>query len=165
MRNGLVQLGAWAAATGAAVLLSWLGVHAVLSDASSGEPRTLRLPAPLPSASPPTPAAPATATGSPGPPPSAPAGPAASPTRTASRKPAPTGATSVHSYLVTGGRVALDMKPDEADLVSAAPDPGWQMQVWHGDQWMRLDFSQGDSTNSVFVTWNGHPPQVQTVVR
>jgi hypothetical protein len=73
--------------------------------------------------------------------------------------------SSVHSYLVPGGRVAVNLRPDSAELVSAVPDPGWQMQVWNGDQWLRVDFSQGASTNSVFVTWNGHPPDVQTVVR
>ncbi|GAB2707862.1 hypothetical protein GCM10010442_28920 [Kitasatospora kifunensis] len=72
---------------------------------------------------------------------------------------------SVHSYLVPGGRVALDMRPDSAELVSATPDPGWQMQLWNGDQWLRIDFSRDGAANSVFVTWNGHPPDVQTVVR
>ncbi|MGF1431161.1 hypothetical protein ACQRUO_32290, partial [Kitasatospora sp. LaBMicrA B282] len=72
---------------------------------------------------------------------------------------------TVRSYLVPGGRVALDMQPADAELVSATPDPGWQMQMWNGDQWLRIDFTHGNSTNSVFVTWNGHPPDVQTVVR
>ncbi|MBO1419610.1 hypothetical protein J0670_34020, partial [Streptomyces sp. FH025] len=46
MRNGLVQLGAWAAATGAAVALSWLGVHAVLTGAAFEQPTALPLPSP-----------------------------------------------------------------------------------------------------------------------
>lgn len=180
MRNGLVQLGAWAAATGAAVLLSWLGVHAVLADASFEQPEALPLPAASPSAS----AAPsaqqvssvvgdatqrpadATVTPTPTRTPSAPTG-SASPGPSPSRKPVSTTTTvtTVRSYLVPGGRVALDMKPGAAELVSATPDSGWQMQFWQGDQWMRFDFSHGASTNSVFVTWNGHPPDVQTVVR
>ncbi|GGV13507.1 hypothetical protein GCM10010495_29240 [Kitasatospora herbaricolor] len=181
MRNGLVQLGAWAAATGAAVALSWLGVHAVLTGAAFEQPTALPLPSPAakdvaesesatrpPSASrvESTPeaalgtatqraAAPST------PPPSPPPAPAPS-TAPAARK---TAATSVRSFLVPGGRVALDLRPTSAELVSATPDPGWQMQVWHGDQWMRIDFSKGGDANSVFVTWNGHEPDVQTVVR
>jgi hypothetical protein len=39
------------------------------------------------------------------------------------------------------------------------------MQVWHGDQWLRVDFTQGADADSVFVTWNGHPPVVETVDR
>lgn len=72
----------------------------------------------------------------------------------------------MQSYLLPGGRVALDIHPDHADLVSATPDSGWQMQIWNGDQWMRIDFQQqpgGGRVSSVFVTWNGHPPDVQTV--
>ncbi|GAA0667877.1 hypothetical protein GCM10010193_19560 [Kitasatospora atroaurantiaca] len=172
MRNGLVQLGAWAAATGAAVALSWFGVHAVLVDAGFEQPSAL----PLPSATGGTPDDPSTgqvavatvgeATQRPADPSSSP-----SPSPTPSSKPSPTAvrkastATSVHSYLVPGGRVALDMKADRAELVSATPDSGWQMQVWQDTEWMRIDFSKGSSTNSVFVTWNGHPPDVQTVVR
>ncbi|MFE4602045.1 hypothetical protein ACFRKE_14435 [Kitasatospora indigofera] len=183
MRNGLVQLGAWAAATGAAVALSWFGVHAVLTGAAFEQPTALPLPSPAAkdvaaaesaTQSPPasrvesTPeaalgtatqraAAPATSTPPPAPAPTTAAAPAA-----ASRKPAE---TSVRSFLVPGGKVALDLRPSSAELVSATPDPGWQMQVWHGDQWMRIDFSKGGDANSVFVTWNGHEPDVQTVVR
>ncbi|WP_441245897.1 hypothetical protein [Kitasatospora sp. McL0602] len=175
MRNGLVQLGAWAAATGAAVLLSWLGVHAVLTDASSAHP----LPLPLPSAGRPTtppaslpsgdttrPSPGATsATPSPtGPKPSPHPSTASATSASATTRPASPQAGSVHSYLVPGGRVALDMKPDVAKLVSATPDPGWRLQYWLEDQWMRFDFSKDGSTNSVFVTWNGHPPDVQTAV-
>lgn len=200
MRNGLVQLGAWAAATGAAVALSWFGVHAVLTGAAFERPTALPLPSPTgsdvptggpsapgpagrpePSADPasagPAPtgspaSASAAASTSPRPATPAPPGPSASrkpspsPTETAATGAgAPSTATSVRSVLVPGGRAALDIRADRAELVSATPDPGWQMQVWHGDQWMRIDFSKGDSANSVFVTWNGHPPDVQTVVR
>ncbi|MFC9326276.1 hypothetical protein [Kitasatospora sp. NPDC057015] len=180
MRNGLVQLGAWAAATGAAVALSWLGVHAVLTGAAFEQPSALPLPSPAAKevaavesdSSSPSPstakvestptaalgtatqraAAPATS--------SPPPAPAAAPTRKAA-----TPTSSVRSFLVPGGRVALDLRPTSAELVSATPDAGWQMQVWHGDQWMRIDFSKDGQANSVFVTWNGHEPDVQTVVR
>ncbi|WP_395296003.1 hypothetical protein ACF9IK_22965 [Kitasatospora hibisci] len=186
MRNGLVQLGAWAAATGAAVALSWFGVHAVLTGAAFERPSAL----PLPSASGGARTAPDEGPGTPAPTPSrtpAPAGPPsespAPPSTTASatspraaapssaqpssRRPAPAATTtsSVHSYPVQGGRVALDLRPDGASLVSAVPDPGWQMQIWNEPQWLRVDFTKDGQANSVFATWNGHPPMVETVVR
>ncbi|WP_405013132.1 hypothetical protein [Kitasatospora sp. NBC_01539] len=174
MRNGIVQIGAWAVATGAAVALSWSGVHAVLSEAGSERPQAVPLPTAAGLSLPP---ATSSGDGSPSaaqsPSPSAPT-PSGSPTlpspiRTATTQPPrtkkPSTPTTVHSYLVPGGRVALDIRPDRAELVSATPDAGWQMQVWNGDHWMRIDFSKDDSANSVFVTWNGHAPDVQTVVR
>ncbi|MFH8383059.1 hypothetical protein ACH4E7_19240 [Kitasatospora sp. NPDC018058] len=177
MRNGLVQLGAWAAATGAAVALSWLGVHAVLTDAAFEQPTALPLPSPRADGTPytatATPDQPRTSAQD-GPTP-APASPTATATRPPTvapatppaRRPTPTAtATStVRSYPIPGGRVALDIRADRASLVSATPDPGWQMQVWNGDQWMRVDFTKGDQANSVFVYWNGHPPIVETAIR
>ncbi len=188
MRNGLVQLGAWAAATGAAVALSWFGVHAVLTGAAFEQPTALPLPSPASAdgARPtPTPsAAPPQSAGRPEPtaPPST--GPASAPTprttspataaaaaptaaTTAPHRPAPATSTtsSVRSYLVPGGKVALDLGPDRASLVTAAPDSGWQMQVWDGPQWIRVDFTKDNQANSVFVYWNGHPPVVDTVTR
>ena len=172
MRSGLVQIGAWAVATGAAVALSWYGVHTVLTEAGFERPQAVPLPSATAEAPASLPAATsAAATGEPvSPSPSsssAPPSPSAAPTlpspiRTASpvKSASP---SSVRSYLVPGGRVALDIHPDRAELVSATPDAGWQMQVWNGDHWMRIDFSKDDKANSVFVTWNGHPPQVQTV--
>ncbi|MFI9330723.1 hypothetical protein ACIGZJ_24650 [Kitasatospora sp. NPDC052868] len=187
MRNGLVQLGAWAAATGAAVALSWLGVHTVLTGAAFEQPTALPLPSPAstgtrpsPSAStaqpPATPSAQAQASPQSAPtaaPPSSasPAGqrtPSPPAAQTSSRRPVPATATttsSIQSYLVPGGKVALDIRPDNASLVSATPDPGWKMETWKGDQWMRIDFTKGDQANSVFVAWNGHPPDVTTAVR
>ncbi|MGK4581046.1 hypothetical protein [Kitasatospora sp. HPMI-4] len=200
MRNGLVQLTAWLAATSAAVALSWLGVHAVLADAAFEQPRAVALPSPSGQSADAPSGPPAATAGAASPGPSVPAAPPAPPAPSASTatsasaaavssaavssstasstsqappsssgpgaaRGARTADASVRSYLVPGGRVALDMEPDRADLVSAAPEPGWQMQVWRQDGWLRVDFSQGDKVNSVFVTWNGHPPDVQTVVR
>ncbi|MDH6126669.1 hypothetical protein [Kitasatospora sp. GP82] len=176
MRNGLVQLAAWVAATSAAVALSWLGVHAVLTDAAFEQPRAVPLPSPGgrvsdgPSAQQ---AASAASAGSPAASPTVSETASASPSASAPPSPSAGRSTaqgsaadaSVRSVLVPGGRVALSMEPDRADLVSAAPDPGWQMQVWHGEGWLRVDFSQGSKANSVFATWNGHPPDVQSVVR
>ncbi|MEU8921051.1 hypothetical protein AB0D10_08940 [Kitasatospora sp. NPDC048545] len=178
MRNGLVQLGAWAAATGAAVALSWLGVHAVLTGAAFERPTALPLPSPKadgtsssPAAAPeppgpaaqsttPTQSASPTATATHGPTPAA-----TTPPPTRRPTPTPTATSTVKSYPIPGGKVALDLKPDRASLVSATPDPGWQMQVWNGPQWMRIDFTKDDQANSVFVYWNGHPPIVETAVR
>ncbi|MFI6846964.1 hypothetical protein OG535_14870 [Kitasatospora sp. NBC_00085] len=183
MRNGLVQLGAWAAATGAAVALSWFGVHAVLTGAAFEQPTALPLPSPASTgARTPTPTTTVEAQSAPrSEPPASPASPTSAPASTAashsvappasappsSRRPSPTATTtsSVSSYPVPGGRVALDLKADSASLVSATPDPGWQMQVWNGPQWLRVDFTKGDQANSVFVAWNGHPPTVETAVR
>ncbi|MET9182038.1 hypothetical protein ABZX88_27995 [Kitasatospora aureofaciens] len=181
MRNGLVQLCAWAAATGAAVALSWLGVHAVLTGAAVEQPTALPLPSPRVGGTPHS----ASATPDPAPTSQSPTQPAAAPnaTTTTARAPAgtpPTGAaapparrptpsatatSTVRSYPIPGGRVALDIRADKASLVSATPDPGWQMQVWNGDQWMRVDFTRDNQANSVFVYWNGHPPVVETAVR
>ncbi|BAJ28664.1 MULTISPECIES: hypothetical protein [Kitasatospora] len=191
MRSGLVQLGAWTAATGAAVALSWLGVHAVLVDTVFEQPVAIQLPSvtatkqagtgtPAPPTTDPPPSAAA-----PSPDPTPPAGTgtvtgsgtgsgtnggtgsgAGTPaTGTPTRKNVvSTPPSTVHSYPVLGGRVALDQRPTEARLVSAVPEAGWSMQVWHGDQWLRVDFSKGDRVSSVIVSWNGHEPDVQTAI-
>lgn len=78
-----------------------------------------------------------------------------------------TDAGNIHSYAVDGGRVVLDLGTASATFVSATPDGGgWQMQVWNQDGWIRVDFTApaGNSTSTVFCTWNGHPPTVQTYV-
>ncbi len=183
MRSGLVQLGAWTAATGAAVALSWLGVHAVLVDTVFEQPVAVQLPsvasskqvgpagptlpAPTPSSAPPSAAAP-----SPSPDPDPPAG-ATTATAAGSSAPARPSATArrsssppstLHSYPMLGGRVALDVRATEARLVSAVPEAGWSMQVWHGDQWLQVNFSKDDRVSTLMVSWNGTAPNVQTFV-
>ncbi|MEV7778662.1 hypothetical protein [Kitasatospora sp. NPDC088351] len=185
MRNGLVQLGAWAAATGAAVALSWLGVHAVLTGAAFEQPTALPLPSPASSGTRPTPTPTPTsaqaqtqASSTPQPQPPAPPSTPAAPTtqrspvtaataQPSSRRPVPTATptSTVRSYPVPGGKVALDIRSDSASLVSATPDPGWTMRVWNGEQWLRVDFTKDDQTNSVIAYWNGHPPIVDPVIR
>ncbi len=172
MRRGLVLTGAWMLATSAAVAMSWFGVHTVLAGTAYDPPRALpvsggeptRADAPMspessstrrprPSVDPPTP--------SPTPPgtPNRPSPGGGSPSATA---PAGTATGNVHSYTADGGRVALDLGASSATLVSATPDPGWSMQVWKQPAWIRVDFTSGNHTTSVFCTWNGHPPWVQT---
>ncbi|MBF9072449.1 hypothetical protein [Streptacidiphilus fuscans] len=172
MRRELVQAGAWAVATGAAVSVSWLGVHSVLADDGYQQPSALplsvtgagsRTPAPLPTAL-------GTAGHSPTPTPSAKrssspsAAPSGRPHSSPSSSPEPTTTASgeVKSFTPNGGRIVVAMGATSASLVSATPDSGWSMHVYTGDQWLRVDFV-GSTVDSIFyVTWNGTAPMVQT---
>ncbi|MFC8224564.1 hypothetical protein [Streptomyces sp. NPDC057287] len=179
MQRGLVHAIAWSLATGAAVTLSWWGVHTVMSGTAYDPPRAVpisvgargaqatdepvsssthrALPSPSPSAT----ASRATPPASPRPsrtPSSRP--PATSPRPAEPTKPA----GEVKSYPTRGGRVVLELADHAAKLVSATPEPNWSMQVWTEPEWIRVDFSDGaGATVSVFCTWNGHPPVVETV--
>ncbi|QXE36710.1 hypothetical protein KQY30_23360 [Streptomyces sp. GMY02] len=189
MRRGLVHAMAWSLATGAAVTLSWWGVRTVMTGTAYDPPRALALPTdssanstarppsplvsstrrpPSPSAAPsprakprtaetvtPTPAETATHSDPPAPYPSQ---GAPEPSTGASEPPA---SGEVKSYTVDGGRVAFDMGPVSAELVSATPDAGWQMQVWTQPYWIRVTFTRDGREVSVFCTWNDHPPMVQ----
>ncbi|MFS4092842.1 hypothetical protein [Streptomyces sp. AF1A] len=163
MRRGLVHVLAWLLATGAAVTLSWWGVHTVMAATAYDPPRALpvtaagataqgnRAPAsPAPSASPsrgpsarppkPTPS-------------SAPArGPAAPPSATPSGR--------VKAYDTDGGRAVFELDPASATLVSATPGTGWSMQVWKTETWIRVEFSRGTDRVSVMCTWHDGPPHV-----
>ncbi|MFJ5234270.1 hypothetical protein ACIQBJ_30750 [Kitasatospora sp. NPDC088391] len=172
MRSGLVQLGAWTAATGAAVALSWLGVHAVLAATVFEQPTVAALPSvpssrTAPPTAPPTGGAPASTTAvapapSPDPTPGAGTPSRSGPSTTAAaKKPSPPVGT-VQSYLLPGGRVALNLLPTEARLVSATPEVGWTVQTWQEDQWMRVVFSKDGRASQVWVTWNTGRPVVQT---
>lgn len=165
-----MQTAAWAAATGAAVAVSWYGVHRVLSEDGYQQPSALGLsvagssstaPGPLPTTSGtatqlPLPPAASTHRASPG------GGRSASPTPPPSSTAAPSATGDVHSYTPTGGRIAVSMGQTSADLVSATPDGGWSMHVYTGNEWLRVDFTQGTTDSIFYVTWNGHPPMVQT---
>jgi hypothetical protein len=178
------RLALWAVATGLAVCVSWLGVQRVLAtDAATDVPTVVpvdRLASPATGGGPPigdrspVPAPPAS---TPAPPPTpstgASAGPAsggpATGTRPAPGAPAsstaptaPDDGTDVRGYQLTGGRVVLEMTATSARLVSATPQDGWRVQAWQADGWLRVDFSRDATTSSLFATWNGHPPSVQT---
>ncbi len=190
MQRGLVHALAWSLATGAAVTLSWWGVHTVMTGTAYDPPRAVPISvgagppqrigqsteAPLVSSThrtSPSPSA-SSRTGDARPSPSAPR-----PSRTPSATPAkpPAGSTpgqgsgqasgQVKSYRTDGGRVVFELGTDSAKLVSATPEPGWSMQVWTNDAWIRVDFGDGGGedgkTYSVFCTWNGTPPTVQIV--
>ncbi|GAU68060.1 Syd protein [Streptomyces sp. NBRC 110611] len=58
--------------------------------------------------------------------------------------------------------MVLAMGGSSAELVSATPEPGWQMQVWKQEAWIRVDFLRGAARTSVICAWNGHPPTVVT---
>lgn len=184
MQRGLVHALAWSVATGAAVTLSWWGVHTVMAGTAYDPPRavpiaagargdgdgaenlvssTHRPPPPSPSPTPPST------------PPAAPE-PSATPSRTPSRTPAgtprPTAAATASaaasgtakSYRTDGGRIVFELGADAAKLVSATPEQGWSVQVWTNTTWIRVNFTKDDGTTvSVFCTWNDHPPMVEIV--
>ncbi|MFD8416286.1 hypothetical protein ACSHWO_21735 [Streptomyces sp. HUAS TT3] len=184
MHRGLVHAFAWTLATGAAVTLSWWGVHTVMSGTAYDPPLAVPLATKPRSSSthgaaaagPPSPSASASATASSSV--SASPSPSASPSAEPSpAKPSPKasaggpppgeqgyggGGGTVKAYTVNGGRVVFDLGASSADLVSATPDAGWQMQVWKQPFWIRVTFTKGDREMSVFCTWNGHPPLVET---
>ncbi|MFE3737383.1 hypothetical protein [Streptomyces sp. NPDC059134] len=190
MRRGLVHTIAWLLATGAATTLTWWGVHTVMAGTAYDPPRALPLPvndaegvsaasrAPLDSSTrrPREPSPPPPAPTSPSPSPEAPeGGPSASPSASASADPgavpapppspsASAGSGSggrVESYAVDGGRVVLELGAESAELVSATPDAGWQVQAWTEEYWIRVTFTRDGREVSVFCTWHDHPPKVE----
>ncbi|MET9439926.1 hypothetical protein [Streptomyces sp. NPDC006610] len=71
------------------------------------------------------------------------------------------GPGEVRSYATDGGRVVFDLGRTSATLVSASPGPGWSMQVWKTQTWIRVEFSAGADRVSVFCTWHDGPPRVE----
>lgn len=168
MRRRLVHALAWTLATLAAVTVSWFGVRLVL-DSTSDRPHTVPLSGRAPSSQPPLvgtaterPAPP-----SPTPEPETPSAPESSQAlpererRTQSPegtvgaeegpgdgagdaaqqdRPAASATGDVQTYPVVSGRVTFEMAADSAELVSATPDAGWQMQTWEQTTWIRVDF-------------------------
>ncbi|MER7928920.1 MULTISPECIES: hypothetical protein [unclassified Streptomyces] len=168
LANGLVHVLAWSLATGAAVTLSWWGVHTVMTGTAYDPPRALPITAVGATAQEATP--PASATPRPESSPSPSSTPAPTPTRSPSAAPTKTAATSpppaaspsgqVRSYDTDGGRVVLDLAPDYVTLVSATPGTGWAMQVWKTDSWLRVEFTKGTDKVSVICTWHDGAPRV-----
>ncbi|GGZ75161.1 hypothetical protein GCM10010371_38580 [Streptomyces subrutilus] len=167
---------AWTLSTGAAVTLSWWGVHTVMSGTAYDPPLAVPLTTrPLSSSThealPPSPSSPAPPSPAPSPKPSAPGSagptggrPSAKPTGgPPARQAQDAGAGTVRAYPVSGGRVVFDLGSSSAELVSATPAPGWRMQVWKQDVWIRVTFSRDGREVSVFCTWHDHPPLVELV--
>lgn len=173
---------AWTLATGAAVTLSWWGVHTVVVGTVYDRPRALpisadnsttqrarpqsssthRPPSPPPPSPSPEPQEPQESrktsesrTSAKSPDPSEP------PDDKPSTNPPPKPSENVRSYPVDGGRVVFDLGSHSAELVSATPEADWQMQVWKQDFWIRVTFTRGDREISVFCTWHDSAPRVQ----
>ncbi|MGV9451187.1 hypothetical protein [Streptomyces sp. NPDC003635] len=169
MRRGLVHALAWSLATGAAVTLSWWGVHTVMAGTAYDPPRALPIAAADATTQESKPLASSTRRGTPsaGPTKSPSAKPSPTdtpgPTGTPSRAPDPSPTTSgqVKSYDTDGGRVVFDLGETSATLVSATPGTGWSMQVWKTESWIRVEFARGADRVSVFCTWHDSAPRVE----
>ncbi|GLF93560.1 hypothetical protein [Streptomyces yaizuensis] len=49
-----------------------------------------------------------------------------------------------------------------ASLALSTPKPGWGMQVWKQDWWIRVTFTKDGREDSVFCTWApAKPPTVE----
>ncbi|MEV0319019.1 hypothetical protein ACIBKX_05770 [Streptomyces sp. NPDC050658] len=171
MRRGLVHAMAWSLATGAAVTLSWWGVHTVMAGTAYDPPRAVPLAGdgaePVSSSThrpDPTPSTPeATSSTKPSKsqkPSKSPEKESPKPPPSSSSKPAPS-AGNVKSYSTDGGRVVFDLGKKSATLVSATPAAGWSVQVWKQSTWIRVEFTSGTDKLSVFCTWHDHPPAVE----
>ncbi|MET8408076.1 hypothetical protein ABZV34_08215 [Streptomyces sp. NPDC005195] len=172
MRRGLVHVLAWTLATGAAVTLSWWGVHTVMTGTAYDPPRALPVtvgdsvtqkakPLPSPTGRTATPHTAATPERSrrPGAAPSPSKAPSSVPSTSASTGSGPAG--EVRSYDTDGGRAVFDLGTAFATLVSATPGSGWSMQVWKTESWIRVEFTSGADRVSVFCTWHDGPPHVE----
>ncbi|MFD2690439.1 hypothetical protein ACFS5L_37170 [Streptomyces phyllanthi] len=170
MRRGLVHILAWLLATGAAVTLSWWGVHTVMAGTVYDPPRALPITAGDATAqgakAPSTPAVrPEPSRGGGERPEKEPTStPSPSPTASAPAKsgstPSPAASGRVKSYDTDGGRVVFSLTRTYATLVSATPGAGWSMQVWKTETWIRVEFASGADRVSVFCTWHDSAPRV-----
>lgn len=184
MRRGLLHVLAWLLATGAAVTVTWWGVHTVLAGTAYDPPRALPITAADARAQGVPP--PITPTALPEPSRSAgeqkgggeddgrdvdgekPSPTPSTPSKSATPGPRPgTGAPGdsadageVKAYDTEGGRVVFSLDERDASLVSATPGPGWSMQVWKTETWIRVDFAAGADRVSVFCTWHDSAPRV-----
>ena len=169
MRRGLVHVLAWSLATGAAVTLSWWGVHTVMTGTAYDPPRALPITAIDATAQGAKPIASATESAEPSSSPSSKAPPSPTPSPTASRTPSASpsppasgvSSTQVKSYDTEGGRAVFALGKSSATLVSATPGSGWSMQVWKTETWIRVEFASGADRVTVFCTWHDSAPQVQ----
>ncbi|WP_330458007.1 hypothetical protein OIB37_14530 [Streptomyces sp. NBC_00820] len=178
MRRGLVHVLAWLLSTGAAVTLSWWGVHTVMAGTAYDPPRALPItaadatrqaakapPPPVTTRPAPSPKRPRTSPSADAPAPAPSTTTAAgSGTSPAPAAPASSAATGqVKAYDTGGGRAVFDLGPADATLVSATPGTGWSMQVWKTSTWIRVEFSRSTDRVTVFCAWNDGPPTVQVI--
>ncbi|MER7045775.1 hypothetical protein ABT391_12930 [Streptomyces jumonjinensis] len=176
---------AWTMATGAAVTLSWWGVHTVMSGTAYDAPRALPINAdteteqaakPQVSSTqrPPSRTAkqpPATGHSGVSKAPEGTIRPSATPSAGTASKDSKTPMASessgaseitgnVKTYTVDGGRVVFDMAEKTATLASATPNTGWEMRVWKQDYWIRVTFTKDGREESVICTWFQIEPTV-----
>ncbi|MFK0017907.1 hypothetical protein [Streptomyces sp. NPDC090798] len=171
MLRGFVHVLAWSLATGAAVTLSWWGVHTVMTGTAYDPPRALPITVgrattqeskPLASPTSRPPASPSHSASKPSTSPRPTATPAPSKSPSADPGPSASGpAGQVKSYDTDGGRAVFDLGTASATLVSATPGSGWSMQVWKTESWIRVEFTSGADRVSVFCTWHDGPPRVE----
>ncbi|WP_306320395.1 MULTISPECIES: hypothetical protein [unclassified Streptomyces] len=171
VRRRLVHGAAWLLATGAAVTLSWWGVHTVMAGTVYDPPQALPVAATEdePTATPPVSSSthrptPSPATKSPSPTHTKPT--SLTPRPSTTPPPSPTsgsdsGSGSVKSYATSGGRAVFDLKKTSATLVSATPAAGWSVQVWKQPTWIRVEFTKANQKVSAFCTWHDHEPTVE----
>lgn len=180
MRRGLIHSGAWLLATGAAVTLSWWGVHTVMAGTVYDPPRALPIPSVVeerssstagvakpqsssthrPSQTPTAKKPPPPAT------PSADRTPRRPSTGSPGVQPPPRPAQpsgELKAVNTEAGRVVFSLGKDAAKLLSATPEAGWAMQVWKDPSWIRVEFTAGAAKLSVFCTWYNHPPLVEII--
>ncbi|MGW3033178.1 hypothetical protein ACWDCB_18340 [Streptomyces sp. NPDC001178] len=165
MRRGLVHVLAWSLATGAAVTLSWWGVHTVMAGTAYDPPRALPITAADATTQESQPLASSMRRPSPSPSRSTARTPSPTPTTSTAPPPSPTPTSTasgqVKSYDTDGGRVVFDLGKASATLVSATPGSGWSMQVWKTETWIRVEFTSGTNKVSVICTWHDGPPHVE----
>ncbi|MCX5437512.1 MULTISPECIES: hypothetical protein [unclassified Streptomyces] len=174
MRRGLVHTAAWLLATGAAVTLSWWGVHTVMAGTAYDPPRAVPIAAgavdarassthrPESSSPPASPSHSASRKPSRSPGPATPSASRTPRPSTSAKPPAsPSASGTVKGYTTQGGRAVFDLGKDSATLVSATPAAGWSVQVWKDSTWIRVEFTSGTDKVSVFCTWHDHAPSVE----
>jgi hypothetical protein len=146
MRRVLTYGLVWGGATLLAMLLVWFAARPVLRGAVFGEPRT-RPVVSDPSSAPPPPSKP----------------PPGDSSTVATASPSPSAPSSTHdrTYTTRGGRVVLSLTATAVRLISATPNPGYEVRTWHGNGWLRVDFMGGRRASSLFATWNDHAPDIQ----
>ncbi|RII19662.1 hypothetical protein DSC45_06585 [Streptomyces sp. YIM 130001] len=176
---------AWTLATGAAVTLSWWGVHTVMTGTVYDPPRAVPIAGAAsgvsgtaspqvsstrrPSATPEGDASsrsPGGGKGDGGGKEEGGSGGGRSPSQSPSKSPGgessrPASNGRVKGYSVEGGRAVFDMRAASAELVSATPNAGWEMQVWKQESWIRVTFTRDGREISVFCTWHDHAPLVE----
>jgi hypothetical protein len=150
MRRVLTYAMVWGGATALAMLLVWFAARPVVRGAVFGEAPITPMVAGTPSS--PSP--------SPRPMRIPPVDSSTFATVPSSPSPSVTSSSRDHTYVTRGGRVVLAFTPTMAQLISATPNPGYEVRTWRGIGWLQVDFRRGTRYSGVMATWNDHPPEV-----